>query len=82
MLEHDGEVLIIADHGNCEEMYDKNVAQAHTQHTTNLVPCLYIGRKSTILPNGALRDVAPTVLSICGLEKPVEMTGRSLINFL
>ncbi|MCE2705904.1 MAG: 2,3-bisphosphoglycerate-independent phosphoglycerate mutase [Proteobacteria bacterium] len=77
-----GEVLIIADHGNCEEMFDYNSDQPHTQHTTNLVPCLYIGRKASIIPGGALKDVAPTLLEISGLDKPVEMTGHSLIKFI
>lgn len=81
MLKHGGEVLIIADHGNCEEMFDLKSNQPHTQHTTNLVPCLYIGRKASICTGGALKDVAPTLLKICGLDKPKEMTGTSLIQF-
>ena len=81
MLKHDGEILIIADHGNCEEMFDYVSNQPHTQHTTNLVPCLYIGRNATIKSGGALKDVAPTILNICGLSKPIEMTGNSLIEF-
>ena len=81
MLKHNGEILIIADHGNCEEMFDYISKQPHTQHTTNLVPCLYIGRNAIIKTGGALKDVAPTILSMCGLKKPVEMTGNSLIEF-
>lgn len=81
MLNHNGEVLIIADHGNCEEMFDFKSNQPHTQHTTNLVPCLYIGRPAHIVNGGALKDVAPTVLTICGLSKPKEMTGNNLIVF-
>ncbi len=75
-----GEVLVIADHGNCEEMFDYVSNQAHTQHTTNLVPCLYVGRQATIKPGGALKDVAPTLLFMSGLDKPNEMTGQNLID--
>jgi 2,3-bisphosphoglycerate-independent phosphoglycerate mutase len=81
MLKHGGEVLIIADHGNCEIMFDKNTNQAHTQHTTNLVPCLYVGRQARIKPGGALKDVAPTILDICNIKIPSEMSGNSLIEW-
>ena len=81
MLASGGEVLIVADHGNCEEMYDYTSNQPHTQHTTNVVPCIYVGRKASIVGGGALQDVAPTLLSMMGVAKPSEMTGNSLINF-
>ncbi len=81
MLNNGGEILIIADHGNCEDMFNYEVNQIHTQHTTNLVPCLYIGREANIKPNGTLKDVAPTILAILGLASPAEMTGNNLINF-
>jgi 2,3-bisphosphoglycerate-independent phosphoglycerate mutase len=81
MLEHGGEVLVVADHGNCEIMFDEDAKQAHTQHTTNLVPCLYIGRKADIVPNGALKDVAPTILKILDIPEPPEMSGHNLIKF-
>lgn len=77
-----GEVLIVADHGNCEEMFDYKSHQPHTQHTTNLVPCIYIGRAAEIRKDGgALQDVAPTLLAMMGLNQPEEMTGQSLIKF-
>jgi len=76
-----GEVVISADHGNCETMYDELNQQPHTQHTLNLVPFLYIGRRATIRQGGALRDIAPSLLKIMGLEQPSEMTGQSLIEF-
>ena len=76
-----GEVLITADHGNCEQMFDAANGQQHTQHTTNPVPFLYVGRPARILPNGALKDIAPTLLAMLGLPKPAEMTGESLIEF-
>ena len=75
-----GEVLVIADHGNCEEMFDYISNQAHTQHTTNLVPCLYVGRHAKLKSGGALKDVAPTLLFMSGLGQPNEMTGQNLIE--
>lgn len=78
-----GEVLITADHGNCEQMFDSISEQAHTQHTTGLVPFIYIGRKASLVApgEGALKDIAPSLLAMMGLPKPVEMTGKSLISF-
>lgn len=81
MLAAGGEVLITADHGNCETMDDVVNHQPHTQHTLNLVPFLYVGRKASIESGGALRDIAPSLLAMMGLPKPDEMTGRSLIHF-
>ncbi len=80
MLECGGEVLITADHGNAEQMLDRSTCQAHTAHTLNLVPFLYIGRKATMIDGGALQDVAPTLLAMMGLPLPPEMTGRPLIT--
>ena len=55
--------------------------QAHTAHTLNVVPLLYIGRPARTRAGGALQDVAPTLLAMLGLEKPAEMTGTPLISF-
>lgn len=84
MLESGGEVLITADHGNAEQMIDRTTHQAHTAHTLNLVPFLYIGRKAEIaeIGTGALQDVAPTLLAMMGVPQPAEMTGKSLIKLL
>ncbi|SMC24446.1 phosphoglycerate mutase [Andreprevotia lacus DSM 23236] len=78
-----GEVLISADHGNCEQMYDPVAHQPHTQHTTDVVPFIYVGRPATIAPRGegALKDIAPTLLKMMGLPQPEEMTGHALIEF-
>jgi 2,3-bisphosphoglycerate-independent phosphoglycerate mutase len=81
MLATGGEVLITADHGNCETMLDREHHQPHTAHTTNVVPLVYVGRPATLADGGALRDVAPTLLAMMGLPQPTEMTGRSLIRF-
>jgi 2,3-bisphosphoglycerate-independent phosphoglycerate mutase len=75
-----GEVLITADHGNAEQMIDHATHQAHTAHTLNLVPFVYIGRKAKIADTGALQDIAPTMLALMGLPQPQEMTGKSLVN--
>lgn len=75
------EVIITADHGNAEQMFDSDNNQAHTQHTTNLVPFIYIGRKATVAGNGALSDLAPTLLNMMGVPQPAEMTGKSLVSF-
>jgi 2,3-bisphosphoglycerate-independent phosphoglycerate mutase len=78
-----GEVIITADHGNAEMMWDKTSGQPHTQHTTDAVPFLYIGRPATVTAQGqgALQDIAPSMLAIMGLPQPAEMTGHSLIHF-
>jgi 2,3-bisphosphoglycerate-independent phosphoglycerate mutase len=79
MQEAGGEVLITADHGNAETMLDPATHQAHTAHTLNVVPLLYIGRKAKVANGGALQDVAPTLLAMMGLPQPPQMTGKSLI---
>ena len=81
VLEVGGEALITADHGNCEQMVDHEAGQAHTQHTTELVPLVYVGSAVSALDpaGGVLADVAPTLLDLMGLTPPAEMTGRSLV---
>jgi 2,3-bisphosphoglycerate-independent phosphoglycerate mutase len=81
MREVGGEVLITADHGNAEMMADPQTHQAHTAHTLNVVPLLYVGRKAKMADGGALQDVAPTLLTMMGLPQPPEMTGKSLVSF-
>jgi len=76
-----GEVLITADHGNAEMMHDPATGQAHTAHTLNVVPLVYVGRPARLVPGGALADVAPTLLALMGLPQPPEMTGRPLVTF-
>ncbi len=75
------DVLVTADHGNVECLYDDATGQALTAHTTNPVPLVYVGvRHLTFRPGGVLADVAPTVLDLLGLGQPAEMTGRSLVE--
>ncbi len=76
-----GEILITADHGNAEMMFDPQIGQSHTAHTLNPVPLVYIGRAATLAPGGSLRDLAPSVLTLMGLPAPQEMDGHSLITF-
>jgi 2,3-bisphosphoglycerate-independent phosphoglycerate mutase len=72
-------VLITADHGNCEMMIDPATGGVHTAHTTNPVPLVAVGAGAfSLRSGGSLRDVAPTVLGLLGLETPAEMTGRDL----
>jgi len=75
-----GEVLITADHGNAEMMHDPVTGQAHTAHTLNRVPFVFVGRPAAVAAGGALQDIAPTMLSLMGLPQPPEMTGRSLVD--
>ncbi len=77
-----GEMILTADHGNLEMMRDPATGQPHTAHTTGPVPLVYFGRKATLLDDGALKDVAPTLLHLLGLEPPSEMSGHNLVEFL
>jgi 2,3-bisphosphoglycerate-independent phosphoglycerate mutase len=79
MLEFEGKVIITSDHGNAEMMVDSENGGAFTAHTTNEVPLVLVGKEGVKLRNGILADLAPTILELLGLEKPIEMTGESLI---
>ncbi|MCC6531416.1 MAG: 2,3-bisphosphoglycerate-independent phosphoglycerate mutase [Burkholderiales bacterium] len=81
MRESGGEALVSADHGNAEMMLDPQTRQAHTAHTTNRVPLLYVGRPAQLAGSGALSDIAPTLLAMMGLPQPAEMTGKALVTF-
>ncbi|SDW11644.1 phosphoglycerate mutase [Marinobacter mobilis] len=75
-----GQGLITADHGNCEQMTDPSSGQVHTAHTIGPVPLVYVGpRKLKLQDDGALSDVAPSLLALMDLEQPEEMTGHSLV---
>ncbi|MDO9105325.1 MAG: 2,3-bisphosphoglycerate-independent phosphoglycerate mutase [Methylovulum sp.] len=75
-----GRLLLTADHGNIEQMVDKVTGQPHTAHTTNPVPLVYVCGDAPLTSGGSLSDLAPTMLDILGIEKPIEMTGKSLIK--
>ena len=76
-----GQMLITADHGNVERMHDQASGQAHTAHTSEPVPLVYVGPLQLDLASGGtLSDVAPTLLALMRMEAPIEMTGRSLAD--
>ena len=76
-----GTLVITADHGNAEMMRDPVTGEPHTAHTLNPVPFIVVHPPAAVahVENGRLADVAPTLLDIMGLAKPVAMTGHSLI---
>ena len=75
-----GAMFLTADHGNADKMYDPDPEHPFTAHTTNPVPflCYNLGQVK-LREGGRLADIAPTMLSVMGIEKPAEMTGESLI---
>jgi 2,3-bisphosphoglycerate-independent phosphoglycerate mutase len=81
VLAANGQALITADHGNCEQMLDYDSGQNHTQHTTEHVPVVYIGSHKPVLrqEGGVLADIAPTLLALMGTEQPSAMSGTSLL---
>ena len=70
-----GAAIITADHGNCEVMFDESGPV--TSHTTNIVPLYGYGFKGS-MKEGRLADLAPTILTLMGLEVPVQMSGENL----
>lgn len=74
------ECLITADHGNAEMMVNEQSGQAHTAHTCEPVPLIYVGRNATVAKTGALSDIAPTLLYFMAMEQPAEMSGSSLMH--
>ncbi len=94
VLSYEGVILITADHGNAEEMYNLQTGEINKEHTNNSVPLFIIGQQyagksvitglsgtdlSHITPVGVLSDVTPTILKIMGIKKPPSVTGNSLI---
>lgn len=75
-------LLVTADHGNCEQMWDPETNGPHTAHTLNRVGIVLVepggSAPGTELVDGALRDVAPTILGLLGIPQPTDMTGRDL----
>ncbi len=74
-----GVMLITADHGNADKMYEPD-GSPFTAHTTNPVPFVVVGHDCELKEGGKLCDIAPTMLDIMGLEQPAQMTGESLIK--
>jgi 2,3-bisphosphoglycerate-independent phosphoglycerate mutase len=76
-----GAAVVIADHGNCEQMIDPKTGGPHTAHTTNPVPCILVGKgfeNAQLRSGGRLADVAPTLLGLMGIEAPAAITGIDL----
>ena len=81
ILEHDGTLIITADHGNCEQMIDYKTGEPHTAHTTNPVPLILVTKDENLkVKSGKLADLAPTMLELLGIEQPKEMTGESILE--
>ncbi|MCT6698777.1 2,3-bisphosphoglycerate-independent phosphoglycerate mutase [Rheinheimera sp. 4Y26] len=80
LAEVGGECIITADHGNAEQMVDHESGQAHTAHTSDPVPLIYVGRSATAVEGGILSDIAPTMLQLMGMPVPAEMTGKLLFK--
>ncbi|MDR1207310.1 MAG: 2,3-bisphosphoglycerate-independent phosphoglycerate mutase [Rickettsiales bacterium] len=82
VLANAGTILITADHGNVEKMWNEELKTPWTAHTTNLVPFILIGTEARqeLKPKGNLSDIAPTMLKILNIPQPLEMTGKSLID--
>jgi len=77
-LENNYTIILIADHGNCETMINPD-GTPHTAHTTNPVPIILIDKELKGINNGVLGDLAPTILKLIGIEKPIAMTQNSLL---
>lgn len=76
-------LLILDGFGYAQEQANNTIAinnQPHTAHVTNLVPLVYVGGDRPLAENGSLSDLAPPLLDIMGIAKPLEMTGRSLLK--
>ena len=80
LLAQDGVALLTADHGNAEVMFDVETNKLHTAHTTNPVPFALVSAwEGSLRGDGGLRDIAPTVFAILGLETPKKMSGKTLM---
>ena len=80
-LENGVRMIITADHGNAESMFNEKTHAPQTAHTTNIVPFIVVDKEHYKLrETGALCDIAPTVLDLMGIQKPEEMSGKSMIE--
>lgn len=78
----DGQMIICADHGNCEQLIDYETGEPFTAHTTNPVPFILVNAdpRYTLAEGGCLADLVPTMIELMGMEQPAEMTGKSLLR--
>ena len=79
--EVDGQLFICADHGNAEVMVNEETGEPWTAHTSNPVPFILVNYDPAycLREGGCLADIAPTLIEMMGMEKPAEMTGKSLL---
>jgi len=84
VIAYDGAMIITSDHGNAEEMINATTGQIDTEHSSNPVPIIIVGKpylgKPQKLHTGILADVAPTILGLLNLSPPASMTGRNLLK--
>ncbi|PJA86805.1 MAG: 2,3-bisphosphoglycerate-independent phosphoglycerate mutase, partial [Candidatus Moranbacteria bacterium CG_4_9_14_3_um_filter_42_9] len=82
VLKKKGSIIITADHGNAEDMIDLRTGQTNTFHSKNPVPLLVVGEKfkDKKMQKGLLGNIAPTILDMLGLEKPANMSKKSLLK--
>lgn len=83
ILQAGGRAIVTADHGNADQMVDYVTGEPHTAHTSNPVPFIFIDedmKDVQLREGGRLADVAPTMLDVMGIEKPEDMTGKSLLK--
>ncbi len=78
IVELDGAALITADHGNSDKVLNED-GSPNTAHTTAIVPCVLV-KEGVEVRDGALSDIAPTLLQLLNIEQPAEMTGKSLLK--
>jgi len=79
VLEKGGVLLVTADHGNADQMFDPKTNGPHTAHTLNPVPFIVVGAGDVSVQEGKLADIAPTILSLSGITQPDDMDGVCLI---
>ena len=74
-------MIVTADHGNVEKMVDETTGEPYTAHTVGSVPAILVNDKSGVsaIKDGKLADIAPTMLDLLNIDKPIEMTGNSLL---
>ena len=80
VLKLNGAVLITADHGNAEQMWDEKHSAPLTSHTANLVRFVMVSNEKYTIRNGGLSDITPTILKLLNIKKPSDMTGKTLIK--
>ncbi|MCH9753929.1 MAG: 2,3-bisphosphoglycerate-independent phosphoglycerate mutase [Alphaproteobacteria bacterium] len=84
VLKKKGSILITADHGNAEVMFDKEKNSEYTSHTTNPVPLIFVDSElekcNNNLSDGTLSDIAPTILSLFNIKQPQDMKGKNLLS--